>query len=234
LEWRTRLIAAIASLPPDVQKQLLEALEPLYPHTEDELRHVLARMHGCAPTVHTQALDEMASQLPYAVSAALVMNALPVGSTGGTDFGVHLGASRFHHSCLPNCTFVREGDLLVVTAHADIESDVECTIDYFSDGGDRTIHNVVTTSDSKGEQRRAHILAERGFECACELCIRQLCELRLAKVVASSCSACSAALDVDSFLRCSRCRTVSYCDTACQKRHWRTYKKECKASATFA
>jgi hypothetical protein len=248
LEWRTRLLASITALPSNVRQQLLETLEPLYPHTEEELWHVLAHMHGYVPTAHTEALDEMASQIPYAVSAALVMNALPVSSGFGSailsevDFGVHLGASRFTHSCLPNCTFIYKGDLLVVTAHTDIEPKVECTIDYFSNGGDRTVHNVVTTADSKGEQRRAYILAERGFECACELCIRQLCELRLSKIVTSSsspatvssvCNACSNTLVKDSFLRCSQCRTVCYCDTACQKRHWRTHKKKCKSSMPF-
>ena len=39
------------------------------------------------------------------------------------------------------------------------------------------------------------------------------------------CAACSAA--GSDLLQCSRCRAVSYCGPACQRRHWRTHKAHC-------
>jgi hypothetical protein len=138
---------------------------------------------------------------------------------------VYLGASRFNHSCLPNCTFVRDGDRLVVTAHAEIEPDAECTIDYLSEGSERTIHSVVTNTNPSGERRRAHILARRGFDCACHLCVRQACEHRPPIAKTRACDACSAVLVGDIFSRCSRCKIAYCCDAACQKRHWKLHHK---------
>ena len=39
------------------------------------------------------------------------------------------------------------------------------------------------------------------------------------------CAACSAA--GSDLLQCSRCRAVSYCGPACQRRHWRAHKAQC-------
>ncbi|GMH55379.1 hypothetical protein TrRE_jg13600, partial [Triparma retinervis] len=35
-------------------------------------------------------------------------------------------------------------------------------------------------------------------------------------------------------LRCSRCKTVSYCGASCQKANWKSHKKACKAAAAMA
>jgi hypothetical protein len=42
------------------------------------------------------------------------------------------------------------------------------------------------------------------------------------------CAACS--VKKVSLLKCSRCKTVSYCSIACQKEHWTTHKPRCTSS----
>ena len=40
------------------------------------------------------------------------------------------------------------------------------------------------------------------------------------------CSACEK--ESDTLMKCRDCKCVWYCDAACQKRHWKEHKKECK------
>eukprot|EP01113_Clastostelium_recurvatum_P051378 TRINITY_DN9971_c0_g2_i1.p1 TRINITY_DN9971_c0_g2~~TRINITY_DN9971_c0_g2_i1.p1 ORF type:complete len:158 (+),score=25.00 TRINITY_DN9971_c0_g2_i1:381-854(+) len=44
----------------------------------------------------------------------------------------------------------------------------------------------------------------------------------------SSCSSCGS--HASDLLMCSRCKLASYCNATCQRAHWRTHKKTCKAS----
>ncbi|KAJ3055511.1 hypothetical protein HK097_010286 [Rhizophlyctis rosea] len=46
--------------------------------------------------------------------------------------------------------------------------------------------------------------------------------------VCSACEAQGASAGKEELLRCSRCKTVFYCDVACQKAHWPTHKGSCK------
>ena len=50
-------------------------------------------------------------------------------------------------------------------------------------------------------------------------------EMRVSKNV-KTCAVCNAALAKPKF--CSRCKEVAYCSPICQKKHWKTHKKECK------
>ena len=73
------------------------------------------------------------------------------------------GASRFNHSCYPNCFFTFEGDTITVIALRNIAQGEECTICYY--GGDANYVNAKTV-----EERRAVIKKNGFFECMCVAC----------------------------------------------------------------
>ena len=41
------------------------------------------------------------------------------------------------------------------------------------------------------------------------------------------CAACAAVKPKREFKTCSQCHTPSYCNTSCQRRHWKVHKREC-------
>ena len=51
--------------------------------------------------------------------------------------------------------------------------------------------------------------------------------------LSAACGSCNKPLAVY-HLRCSRCQTMTYCNTECQRTHWKLHKKACKASVVKA
>lgn len=41
-------------------------------------------------------------------------------------------------------------------------------------------------------------------------------------------TACASCASIESLKQCGRCKTVSYCSTACQREHWQSHKPSCR------
>jgi hypothetical protein len=106
---------------------------------------------------------------PYLFSGMFKTNALPCGFAQHTS-AVYATISRINHSCIPNahaswnCNAGHE----TVYAIKPITAGEEITIGY-DQGGPR-------------EKRRAFLLDEHGFECACKACFRSPAEIQASDV----------------------------------------------------
>lgn len=114
------------------------------------------------------------------------------------------GGSMFNHSCRPNCIFSIDsssGELVIITLE-NIKANTELTI----------LYSISIVGESRCEVRREMIMRKFYFLCMCRRC-------------ANTCAECGRD---NAPSRCSRCKSVSYCNVACQRAHWSLHKNKCR------
>jgi hypothetical protein len=111
---------------------------------------------------------------------------------------LYILASKFNHSCNPNCRWEIVNDQLIITAVTDINSDEECTISYWDIF---KIENVV--------KRKNFIYNVAEFDCNCKYCLDP-CPMK-------RCYFCG---QIKALSKCSKCHNVFYCSKECQKQDW--------------
>jgi hypothetical protein len=95
------------------------------------------------------------------VDGVLATNSLP--STMLDTFALCLDASRFNHSCLPNCDFCWDDRVkeIRIYAAANIEAGTELCISY-------------TDVRDAERERRGNLRRRHGFECMCPVCQHEI------------------------------------------------------------
>ena len=130
--------AAVATLPLSVK----EAISSLHPEPADtEIRD----------NIFKETMGECSLQMKY--------NSFGLADGGGGDSGIFVIASRFNHSCIPNCgrTFVDDYDLMLIFADQSIKKGEEMTISY-------------TAQYESAQQFKSHMNSVWKFECKCRVC----------------------------------------------------------------
>ncbi|KAM0271398.1 hypothetical protein ACHAQH_009120 [Verticillium albo-atrum] len=85
-----------------------------------------------------------------------------------TTCGIWLKASRINHSCVGNCKRSFIGDMQIIRAHKDLETNTELIFPY------RTPDHMETYEEAQ------NTLESWGFTCSCELCVAKQATSRVA------------------------------------------------------
>jgi hypothetical protein len=156
-----RLNCALYMLP---KKQVIEVLHNcltnLYPRSREDMTNVFLSRH---PDIVPSLLGGVLFSNPLALVHIYFSTNHFIAGDRNLLFS---GASKFNHSCYPNCFFTFEGDTITVTVLRDIAQGEECTICYY--GGNADYANAKTV-----EERKAFINEHGFFECMCVACTRR-------------------------------------------------------------
>lgn len=117
---------------------------------------------------------------------------------------LYLLASKFNHSCTPNCSWTITDGLIKITSLQKILPSEECTISYLD----------FSKSDLSKKSRQNIILDNYDFVCKCKECII---------IPTDKCFVCNK----NSLLSCSICKNIFYCGKECQRSHWSVHKITC-------
>jgi hypothetical protein len=131
--------------------------------------------------------------------------------------GVYIKASKFNHSCKPNCFVIAEDELLIIRAIRDICPGEELTHCYIKE----------CLVEKSREVRQAFLSTLADFECTCNLCTGKEKEGLKSVNCYPFCDNCG--LEIANPLRCSQCKVVKFCSRECQGELWRSgHRKTCK------
>jgi hypothetical protein len=120
---------------------------------------------------------------------------------------LYLLASKFNHSCNPNCDWKIENGIIKITSLRKILPSEECTISYMG------IKEF--TSIKSSIERQNIILNNYSFICKCKECIN---------IPIDKCFVCD---NRNNLLSCSKCKNIFYCGKDCQLLHWSIHKHNC-------
>lgn len=134
----------------------------LYPHTTHDMYNSLKHTYR-NNTIKDKDLAQMVEQKEHRM-IAYSQNAFDSTGYANSDGMVHLylGASKFNHSCYPNCLLSFEGNRVFICVLSNISSGEECTISYNRD--------VAFTNDRNTNKRKAYLKEKYNFDCDCTTC----------------------------------------------------------------
>ena len=181
------LLYSILYLPEGELEEILTRTANLYPHNRSQLKKVLISMYQPSAT-HLKVLLKQPESLLMSI---LRTNRIKISTE---RYGLFPSASKFNHSCDPNCTVTINGETITITPIKEISPNQECTISYWEGIG--KIRDLNT---------RSAIIMRRGlFRCKCSLCQAH----------------CRMCLSTSNLKECSRCKTTFYCSLKCQLKDW--------------
>jgi hypothetical protein len=120
---------------------------------------------------------------------------------------LYLLASKFNHSCDPNCDWKIKDGIIKITSLREILPYEECTISYI---GLNSLYSIKSTIE-----RQNIILKNCCFICQCKQCI---------KIPTDKCFVCKNKTNLSS---CAKCKNIFYCGKECQLLHWSLHKYSC-------
>lgn len=118
---------------------------------------------------------------------------------------LYLFASKFNHSCNPNCNWVIIDGIIKIKSLREINQSEECTLSYIG------LETLIKSTFN----RQNVILENCRFICKCEKCI---------KIPTDKCFVCD---NKNNLLSCSKCKNILYCGKTCQRSHWKIHKNDC-------
>lgn len=134
----------------------------LYPHTAEDMHKALKHTYR-NNTLKDEDLDQMVEQKEHRM-IAYSQNAFDSTGYANSDSMVHLylGASKFNHSCYPNCLLSFDKNRIFICVVRNISTGEECTISYNRD--------VAFTNDRNTNKRKSYLKEKYNFDCGCTTC----------------------------------------------------------------
>jgi len=189
---------ALNLIPNDDIFQILTNIRNLkmYPNLEEDMTSGLKQLVS-----DEQSISKLIKQPKHAVQVYLKYNHF----NNDNNSYLYLLASKFNHSCKPNCSWKITDGLIKITSLRNILPFEECTIPYID------LENFELNKIS----RQNIILDSYGFVCKCKECII---------IPIDKCYVCN---NKDNLLSCSTCKNILYCGKDCQRLHWSIHKINC-------
>lgn len=174
----------------------------LYPNSEEHMILGLRELYKSGnPT--EEFINELIKQPEHIIKVYIKYNHFNVDN----NRYLYLLASKFNHSCNPNCNWKIENGIITIFSLKEILSLEECTISYMGIKEFTLIKSSI--------ERQNIILNNCSFICKCKECIY---------IPIDKCFVCD---NRNNLLSCSKCKNIFYCGKDCQRLHWSIHKYSC-------
>lgn len=183
--------------------RLLKNLSCCYPRSEEEAMRGFEAMYNESPSFNPDDLKTLAGQPGHAIVLLCHYNHFSVGALRY----LYVEASKFNHSCNPNCKWSIDNGVISITTSRNTEAGEELTISYYRDA---KLHP---------RDMRNSLIKNAGFYCRCSECVGR-------------CNTCNR--NAVKLFNCSKCRTVQYCSRECQRNDWVYHKGLCSYLSPWA
>jgi hypothetical protein len=196
------LFTALSLKPSSYFEKIMSHLFQLYPREEDDMLKSFSRICPSS-NITLDMAKQMIRQREHIIMSYCYHNAFSVDD----QWYLYIEASRFNHSCDPNCEWEIVDNVLSIKSVKQINDGDELTISYGVDGD----YNRDVEGYTNGCIRRNYLM-KLHFYCQCPLCINR-------------CNTCD---NVNPNNKCSTCKLVKYCSRECQIKDWKDHKALCK------
>jgi hypothetical protein len=198
------LLSALNLVPNDEIYQILTNIWDfkMYPLKEEDMLSGLKKLYeGSNPD--NISMSELIKQPQHVIQVYLKYNHF----NGNNNRYLYLLASKFNHSCNPNCRWEISNGIIEIISLREILPFEECTISYID------IENFHLTNTTI--ERQDIIMENYDFICKCKECIT---------ISIDKCFVCN---NINNLLSCSKCKNIYYCGKDCQRLHWSIHKNTC-------
>lgn len=215
------LLATFTISPEEVLDFFQEKMERLFPRDQASIINYVAQYENANEDT-PEILELVAQQIQHVLVAKTYSNIFALNEF---QAALYITASKFNHSCYPNCFCSVSGKTLTIKTFRPVQKGEELTHSYFPD--------CVEIENQEERQKLINTFSGRGFTCQCELCLGQVTRPKnfaKAYFMIQSLPSCANCGRTRHLVQCSKCKKTNYCGKECQTRHWKLgHKKVCSS-----